>query len=119
MGNDDVVAIWKVGLFDALSCLLRLKAYELNIEEYGVSLKKPHGKVIGVGQRRLQMPSSTASTDDDIAPEVEVIDDELDNLNEVLSSSKTITIDGKEVHKATVLKQLLSSEPVSKLQKID
>ena len=72
---------------------------------------KPHGQLIGVSESEIDIPEvpdepdNTEDNDTDIADGTHLSD---------YIQSKTITIEGKEVYKATVVKQMYSSQPLSK-----
>ena len=127
-----VEAIWKEGMYRASLLLLQLLGQEYRpflLEAEGITLKKPHGKIIGVDDKVSELEDiSAAEIDTDngsfdnendrdeqtnIAEETPT--DDLDDieLSDIISP-KTITIDNKEVYKSTVLKQIYSSEPLSK-----
>ena len=105
----DVVANYKAGMHEGVSKLI-VFGYNVNLhklKEEEVTLMRPHGELIGV--------SCTSLDVDAILDEADIVpaDDE-DVLLADYIHSRTIDLDGKQVYKATIVKELVPTAVLSK-----
>ena len=101
------------GIYAASALLIR-NGYKVNLEDLkkdGITLMKPFGKYIGVKDGPNNIEDEPENTD--AVVEVGEIEPDGASISDYLVS-KTIDVNGKEVHKATVARQLYIATPLSK-----
>ena len=107
----DLRSTWKLGEIEAIRLLNLKNEYYTELKEKGVTMMRPKKRLVGVNVdvERSEIPANEEVEENLSSLDIEKV---LTNGDE-LGNSITIDVNGKQVHKATVVKQLFESTAAS------
>ena len=118
VSNVNLPVAWKVGILQGqtLAVKANFDFEPTSLGEIGVTLQRPYGRIVGVSERELDW-----SIPDPEEPVVmETVDGNSEDdveLSEIIDSNANgevyLEIDGKNVYKSTILKQINKESPLS------
>ena len=111
--NVDLVTSWKVGMLEAQTLAVKAK-YDLEpteLQGLGYTLERPRGRVVGVTEKTVDWSIPDEESVEEVEDDTESDDIQ---LSEVIDNAEVfIEIDGKNVYKSTILKQINKEAPLS------
>ena len=108
---------WKLGELEAIKLLNLQNNYFTDLNGSGVTMLRPNKRLIGVNvdteRNKLDDEHNTSEADtneiEDNLASLE-IEELIEEENVIIATSTTVELDGKNVHKASVVKELLNND---------
>ena len=115
--NCDIACAWKLGELKAIKLLNLQNNYFIDLNGSGVTMLRPYKRLIGVNvdteRNELDDEHNTSEADtneiEDNLASLE-IEELIEEENVIITTSTTVELDGKNVHKASVVKELLNND---------
>ena len=123
VGKCDIVSAWKLGELEAIKLLNLPHDFFLNLSGSGVTMMRPNKRLVGVNvdTERIEVTPGpgneviTQTEEDDVAENLASLDIEeaITEESAVPSTSITVDVGGKQIHKSSVIREMFESSKAS------